>query len=333
MQHHLIGMHHCLFFRLPALNFQFIPFFGQPRVFFGTAAFSLANSAASTTTSAFVGAPERSQCLAVLGATCLFVRSKNPTTNPWIRCLSQLLGNVFFVDPAFSCFPARLLNAIHVIQSLLSTGSNVRAFQLKSIRGSRSFSDSAETINDDDVKQKLDPIVFHAWLEDTTLVLLSTWKEQITHNCKQGFEKKGATQTDAGNMENSGDKTDRATMRSTTHTNQLCLQTIKGGGRTKRLNSRQRNQGYQKTWSAQRIQTIVNHTSRPLQQNMTVDCSYHSWQKLRDPWPSENVETQKLSHTEGRKITSTSTKCLDRADTSQNTEAFTSPVVLSRLVC
>ena len=40
MQHHLIGMHCCLFFRLPALNFQFIPFFGQPRVFFGTAAFS-----------------------------------------------------------------------------------------------------------------------------------------------------------------------------------------------------------------------------------------------------------------------------------------------------
>ena len=55
--------------------------------------------------------------------------------------------------------------------------------------------------------------------------------------------------------------------------------------------------------------------------------------KLRHPWPSENVETQKLSHTEGRKITSTLTKCLDRADTSQNTEAFTSPVVLSRLVC
>ena len=45
--------------------------------------------------------------------------------------------------------------------------------------------------------------------------------------------------------------------------------------------------------------------------------------KLRDPWPSENVETPKLSHTEGRKITSTLTKCLDRADTLQNTEAFT----------
>ena len=45
--------------------------------------------------------------------------------------------------------------------------------------------------------------------------------------------------------------------------------------------------------------------------------------KIRDPWPSENVETQKLSHTEGRKITSTLTKCLDRADTLQNTEAFT----------
>ena len=55
--------------------------------------------------------------------------------------------------------------------------------------------------------------------------------------------------------------------------------------------------------------------------------------KLRDPWPSENTETQKLSHTEGRKTTSTLTECLDRADALQNTEAFTSPVVLSRLVC
>ena len=39
----------------------------------------------------------------------------------------------------------------------------------------------------------------------------------------KGSRKKGATQTDAENMENSGDKTDRATMRSTTHTPQLCL--------------------------------------------------------------------------------------------------------------
>ena len=155
--------------------------------------------------------------------------------------------------------------------------------------------------------------------------------EKNTHPCKQGFEKKGATQTDAENMENSGDKTDRATMRSTTHTPQLCLHADQKG--TKLLNSCQRNQGYQKTWSAQRIQTIVKHASRPLLQNMTVDCSYNSRQKLRHPWPSENVETQKLSHTEGRKITSTLTKCLDRADTLQNTEAFTSPVVLSRLVC
>ena len=35
------------------------------------------------------------------------------------------------------------------------------------------------------------------------------------------------------------------------------------------------------------------------------------------------LKTQKLSRTEGRKITSTLTKCLDSADTLQNTEAFT----------
>ena len=103
--------------------------------------------------------------------------------------------------------------------------------------------------------------------------------------------------------------------------NYVYMQTKK---ETKLLNSYQRNQGYQKTWSAQRIQTIVKHASRPLLQNTTVDCPYNSRQKLRHPWPCENVETQKLSHTEGRKITSTLTKCLDLADTLQNTEAFTS---------
>ena len=36
----------------------------------------------------------------------------------------------------------------------------VGAFQLKSIRGSRSFSDSGRDNNDDDVKQRLVPIVF-----------------------------------------------------------------------------------------------------------------------------------------------------------------------------
>ena len=56
--------------------------------------------------------------------------------------------------------------------------------------------------------------------------------EKNTHPCKQGFEKKGATQTDAENMENSGDKTDRATMRSTTHTPQLCLHADQKGDKT-----------------------------------------------------------------------------------------------------
>ena len=80
--------------------------------------------------------------------------------------------------------------------------------------------------------------------------------------------------------------------------NHVCMQTKKG---TKLLNHYRRSQGYQKTWSAQRIETIVKHASRPLLQNTTVDCSYNSRQKLRHPWPTGNVETQKLSHTEGRK--------------------------------
>ena len=86
----------------------------------------------------------------------------------------------------------------------------------------------AETINDDDVKQRLVPIVFTRVTQQRstgskTRLSCSHVHEKNTHPCKQGFEKKEATQTDAENMENSGDKTDRATMRSTTHTPQLCL--------------------------------------------------------------------------------------------------------------
>ena len=56
--------------------------------------------------------------------------------------------------------------------------------------------------------------------------------EKNTRPCKQGFEKKEATQADAENMENSGDKTDRATMRSTTHIPQLCLHADQKGDKT-----------------------------------------------------------------------------------------------------
>ena len=48
----------------------------------------------------------------------------------------------------------------------------------------------------------------------------------------QGFEKKEATQADAENMENPGDRTDRATLRSTTHTPQLRLHADQKGDET-----------------------------------------------------------------------------------------------------
>ena len=47
--------------------------------------------------------------------------------------------------------------------------------------------------------------------------------------------------------------------------------------------------------------------------------------KRRDPWPSENTETQKPSHTEGRKTIPMLTKCLDRADTLQKCGSFHIP--------
>ena len=148
-------------------------------------------------------------------------------------------------------------------------------------------------------------------------------KEQIVaHPCKQAFEKKEATQTDAESKKNSGDETDRATMRSTTHTsNYVCVQTKKG--KTQLLNSRQRNQGYQKTWSAQRIQTMSKHASRPLFAEHDRGLFIQFVTKTSKSF-AKYAETQKLLHTEGRKTTSILTKCLDRADTLQNTEAFTS---------
>ena len=89
----------------------------------------------------------------------------------------------------------------------------------------------AETINDDDVKQRLVPIVFHACVTrqrsaGSTTRLSCSHVHGRTNNTPlqtRVREKRGATQTDAENMKNSGDNTGRATMRSTTHTPQLCL--------------------------------------------------------------------------------------------------------------
>ena len=96
----------------------------------------------------------------------------------------------------------------------------------------------AETIIDDDVKQRLVPIVFtrashsnvaQARRHDSRAPM---YMKRTPTLANKGSRKKGATQTDAENMENSGDKTDRATMRSTTHTRQLCLHADQKGDKT-----------------------------------------------------------------------------------------------------
>ena len=124
--------------------------------------------------------------------------------------------------------------------------------------------------------------------------------EKNTHPCKQGFEKKGATQTDAENMENSGDKTDRATMRSTTHTsNCVCVQTKKGEDKTVEFSTKE-----------PRIPENMVGTKNTNNCNLVHSCRTRPWivHTIRD----KNFdllgkvrmlkETQKLSHTEGRKI-------------------------------
>ena len=135
-------------------------------------------------------------------------------------------------------------------------------------------------------------------------------KEQIVaHPCKQGFEKKEATQTDAESKKNSGDKTDRATMRSTTHTSKyVCVQTkgekdttVENSTREPRIPENMVGTKNTNNFKTRISSTLAEHDRGLFIQFVT---------KLRDPWPSENAETQKLLHTERRKITSTLTKCL-----------------------
>ena len=136
----------------------------------------------------------------------------------------------------------------------------------------------AETINDDDVKQRLVQIVFHARLTQQA--------RRHDSRAPMCMKRTNPTLANKGSRKREPHKLMLKTWR-TLETrlivqqcaqqhillSYVCMQTNKV---TKLLNSRQKNQGYQKTWSAQRIQTIVKHTSRPLLQNTTVDCSYNS---------------------------------------------------------
>ena len=139
----------------------------------------------------------------------------------------------------------------------------------------------AKIDNDDDVKRRLVPIVFHA---SVTQQRSSGSKTRIS--CSHVHERTNSCpplQTRVREKKEPHklmlktwrtlETTDRATMQQHIFLNYVCMQSKKG---TKLLNSCQRNQGYQKTWSAQRIQTIVKHASRPLLQKTTVDCSYNS---------------------------------------------------------
>ena len=108
------------------------------------------------------------------------------------------------------------------------SAANVGAFQLEVSVDQDLSVIVAEAIDDGVVKRKARPNCFHARVTQQRSTgsetrLSCTHVHEKTHPCKQGFEKKGATQTDAENLENSGDNSDRATMRSTTHTPQLCL--------------------------------------------------------------------------------------------------------------
>ena len=136
--------------------------------------------------------------------------------------------------------------------------------------------------------------------------------EKNTHPRKQVFEKKETIQFDAENMENSGDKTDRATMRSTTHTPQLCLHADQQGDKTVEFFPEEpripeNTVGTQNTNSCK-----TRISSTPAEHDCGLFIQFVT-KTSTSPWPSEKVETQKLSHTEGEK-TSTLTKCLDRAD-------------------
>ena len=69
----------------------------------------------------------------------------------------------------------------------------------------------AETINDDDVKWRLVPIVFHARVTTANVAQARRYDSRApmymnTHPCKQGFKKKDVARIDAENMDNSGEE-------------------------------------------------------------------------------------------------------------------------------
>ena len=159
---------------------------------------------------------------------------------------------------------------------------DVGAFQLKvSVNQDLSVT-VAETITDDDVNQAEGcPNCFHARVTQQR-----STGSKTRLSCAPMYMKRTPTLANKGSRKREPHKLMLKTWR-TLETrlivqqcaqqhillNYVCMQTKKG---TKLLNSYQRNQGYQKTWSAQRIQTIVKHASRLLLQNTTVDCSYNS---------------------------------------------------------
>ena len=123
----------------------------------------------------------------------------------------------------------------------------------------------AEIDNDDDVKQRLVSIVFHA---SVTQQRSSVWKTRIS--CSHVHERTNSCpplQTRVREKKRKPHKLMLKTGR-TLETRLIVQQCAQQHilptmfacrpkeGNTQLLNSRQRNQGYQKTWSAQRIQTI-----------------------------------------------------------------------------
>ena len=132
----------------------------------------------------------------------------------------------------------------------------------------------AKIDNDDDVKQRLVLIVFHASVThqrssgSKTRISCSHVHERtnsLPTLANKGFEKKGTTQTDAENMKNSGDKTDRATMHSTTHTSKYVCVLTKKVKKTQLLNSSTKEPRIPENMvGTKNTNNFQKHASRPL---------------------------------------------------------------------
>ena len=194
----------------------------------------------------------------------------------------------------------------------------VGAFQLKVSVDQDLSVIVAETINDDDVKQRLVPIVFtRAWHSNVAQARRHDSRAPIYTKRTPTLANKGSRKWSHtnwcwkhGELWRQDWSCNNAVKN--TYASKLWLHADQKGDKTVEFLPKKPRIPENMVGTKNTNNRKTRISSTPAEHDRGLFIQFVT--KLRHSWPSENVETQKLSHTEGRKITSTLTKCLDRAD-------------------